>query len=231
MRLISRHSLPILLALTATGASSATAQSIPSPFNFIEGRQEAGLIFGVVDAAKGRFGYAPKGGRVIGGRWGLELAGPLSLEGVATVIDGTRDVINPGRVEGDRVVGEADVLLTTFDARFKFTLTGDRTWHKIAPFFVAGGGVVFDMAGESVADQPLLPEDRFDFGTSFYGTTGLGLRWFLTERFALRADGTFSLWKVGTPPGFSDPVRGFENVEEGEWLRSLGLTISTLIRW
>ena len=133
--------------------------------------------------------------------------------------------------EGDRVVGEADVLLTTIDARLKFSLTGDRMWHRISPFIVAGGGVVFDVAGDSEADELLLPEDRFGFGTSFYGTTGLGLRWFVTDRFAVRADGTFSLWKVGTPPGFSDPVRNFPNVEEGEWLQSLGLTISTLIRW
>ena len=36
------------------------------------------------------------------------------------------------------------------------------------------------------------------------------------DRIAVRMDGTFSLWKVSTPPGFSDPVRGFEAVEQGE---------------
>jgi hypothetical protein len=220
-----------LVVLAALSAAEAGAQSVPSPFTFIEKRQEAGPIFGVVDADAGRFGYAPKGGLVYGGRWGLELSGPLSLEGVATVIDGQRDIINPGRDEGDRVVGEAAVLLTTVDARFKFSLTGDRAWHRLSPFIVAGGGVVFDLAGESEADQVLFPEDRFDFGTSFYGTTGIGARWFVTDAFALRLDGTFSLWKVGTPPGFSDPARGFEAVEEGEWLRSLGLTLSSVIRW
>ena len=231
MRHILRSSFPAVLAFLLVGGSTADAQTVPSPFNFIEGRQEVGLIFGAVDAATGRFGYAPKGGRLFGGRYGIELSGPLSLEGVTTVISGERDIINPGRDEGDRVVGEADVLLTTVDARFKFSLTGDRMWHRISPFIVAGGGVVFDAAGDSEADELILPEDRFSFGTSFYGTTGLGVRWFVTDRFALRADGTFSLWKVGTPPGFSDPVRNFPNVEEGEWLRSLGLTISTLIRW
>ncbi|MEX2465919.1 MAG: outer membrane beta-barrel protein [Gemmatimonadota bacterium] len=231
MGLRTWYTLTTLLALAVVLASDAEAQTVPSPYTFIEARQEAGLIFGKVDAASGRFGYAPKGGNMFGGRYGIELSGPLSLEGVATLIDGTRDVINPGRVEGDRVVGEADVLLTTFDARFKFTLTGDRAWHRLAPFIVAGGGVVLDISDEAEDDALLEPEDQFDYGTSFYGTTGLGVRWFLTDTFALRLDGTFSLWKVGTPPGFSDPIRGFESVEEGEWLRSLGLTVSTLIRW
>lgn len=223
------YSFVTVLALSLGGASQVEAQSIPSPFTFIEARQEAGPIFGIVDADPGRFEYAPRSGVVYGGRWGIELSGPLSLEGVATVIDGTRDVINPGRDEGDRVVGEADVLLTTLDARFKFSLTGDRMWHRLSPFIVAGGGVVFDAAGAQPDDELLEPEDQFKFGTSFYGTTGAGVRWFATRRFALRLDGTFSLWKVGTPPGFSE--RDFEAVEQGEWLRSLGLTVSTLIRW
>lgn len=219
------------LSLTLGAASGAAGQNVPSPYTFIEGRQEAGIFAGIMDSNTGRFGYGPKGGLMYGGRWGIELSGPVSLEGVATIVDGTRDVINPGRVEGDRVVGEADVLLSAFDARFKFTLTGDRAWHGLAPFIVAGGGIILDIGGDSPADEELLAPDRFDFGNSFYGTTGLGARYFLSDRLALRVDGTFSLWKIDTPPGFSDPARGFESVEEGEWVRSLGLTLSTLFRW
>lgn len=225
------YPLALVLALTLGSVTGAAGQSIPSPFRFIEGRQEVGVFGGVVDSQTGRFGFGPKGGLMYGGRWGIELAGPVSLEGVATLVDGTRDIINPGRVEGDRVVGEADVLLSAFDARFKFTLTGDRSWHRVAPFIVAGGGIVLDITGDSPADEQLEAPDRFDFGNSFYGTTGLGTRFFVTDRLALRLDGTFSLWKIDTPPGFSDPARGFESVEEGEWVRSLGLTLSTLIRW
>ncbi|MDZ7779228.1 MAG: hypothetical protein U5R14_04715 [Gemmatimonadota bacterium] len=231
MRLRIWHSFAAVMGFAALGTHAVEAQSVPSPFTFIEKKQEAGPIFGVADAGTGRFEYAPKGGRIYGGRWGIELSGPLSLEGVGTVMDGTRNIISPGRVEGDRVIGEADVLLTTVDARFKFSLTGDRAWHRLSPFLVAGGGVVFDLEEETETDRTLEPENRFGFGTSFYGTSGLGVRWFMTERFALRLDGTFSLWKAGTPPGFSDPAYGFEAVEEDEWLHSLGLTLSTLVRW
>lgn len=222
--------LLLLLAGIATPASSL-AQTIPSPYRFIENRQEAGAFAGLVDAHTGRFGYGPQGGFTYGGRWGIELAGPVSLEGIATLVEGTRDVIHPGRVEGDRKVGEADVLLTAFDARFKFSFTGDRTWHGISPFIVAGGGIVFDLAGDDPDDELLEAPDRFDFGNSFIGTLGLGTRWIPTDRLTFRVDGTFSLWKLDTPPGFSDPARGFEDVEEGEWVRALGLTLSGMLRW
>jgi len=220
-----------MLTLVAWPGADASAQSIPSPYSFIEQRQELGLIVGVTDAGTGRFGYGPKGGLTYGARWGLEVSGPISLEAVTSLIDATRDVINPGRAPGDRKVGEADATMATIDARLKFTLTGDRSWNDLSPFIVLGGGIAFDVSADSEDDLLLPPEDRFDMGTSFFGTLGLGTRWFVSDHFALRLDGTFGLWKIGTPPGFSDPVRGFEGVETSEWVQALGLSVSTLFRW
>jgi hypothetical protein len=53
----------------------------------------------------------------------------------------------------------------------------------------------------------------------------------LTETLALRLDGSFSLWSIDTPPGFSDPDRGFENVEESEWMSGLSFGLTLLYRW
>ena len=47
---------------------------------------------------------------IAGVRWGLDLSGPLGLEAVGSWVSTTRDVINPRRQEGDRKVGEADVV-------------------------------------------------------------------------------------------------------------------------
>lgn len=222
------HGLAVTLLLAPT-AGAVEAQRIPSPFRFAEKRQEAGPFTGVSSVDAGRFGFGPNGGLHLGGRWAINLSGPLGFEAVAGVISGSRDVINPARVEGDRKVGEADVLLGTLDGRLRFTLTGDRTWHGLAPFIIAGGGIVFDMAGSDPADDELEDQDRFDLGTGFLGTLGGGLRLSVTERIALRGDGVFSLWKLSTPPGFSDPERGFEAVEEGQWVNGFHLTLSTVI--
>ena len=231
MRALLRTLCGVALLALMLAPSWADAQTVPSPYSYLAAKKETGPIVGYMNAATGRFGYGPPGGPLLGGRWGIELTGPLSFETVASLVGGSRDIVNPGRDEGERTVGEADVRLMTVDARLKFSLTGDRTWHKIAPFLVFGGGMAFDLAGVDPLEQDLEPADRFAFGNSFFGTLGGGTRWFLTDRFGVRADGVFSLWKLKTPPGFSDPERGFVAVEESEWVRGLSLTLSGLWRW
>jgi hypothetical protein len=207
------------------------AQAVPSPFRFIETRQEAGLFLGASSLSKGRFGFGPSDALNMGGRWGIRLSGPLGFEAVAGLISGSRDVVNPARPEGDRKVGEADSQIGTIDGRLRLQLTGDRTWHRLAPFFVAGGGIAFDLSSAAADDQLLEEQDRFDFGNSFFGTLGTGTNLFLSDRLVLRADGNFSLWKLDTPPGFSDPERGFEAVEESEWVSGLHVSLTLAIHF
>jgi hypothetical protein len=144
---------------------------------------------------------------------------------------GTRDVISPGRPAGDRKIGEADVIITTMDVRLKFSLVGRRSWHRFSPFLLTGAGVAFDVAGSAPIEATLERDEVFDFGTSFFGTFGAGTRVFLTRRMALRLDGIFSLWKIDTPVGYTDPEYGFGALQEGEWVRGLSLTASLLYRW
>jgi hypothetical protein len=209
----------------------SAAQSIPSPYRYIETKQEVGLILGRASVNTGRFGYGPSGGTIVGVRWGINLSGPMGLEVVATGIKGTRDVIDPTHAEGNRNVGTADVLLGTIDGRLRFSLTGDRTWHDLAPFIVAGAGVVFDLSGNQSADSVLDASNQFSFSTSFFGTMGGGVRWMLTDRLELRGDGVFSLWKLKTPPGFSDSTLGFVSVAKSEWVNGGHFTLSTAIRF
>ena len=220
------RAVPALLALAPVAAA---AQTIPSHYTFVETRQEAGVFAGYTRLAKGRFGFGPAGGATVGARWGVVLSGPLGFETVATLIEGSRPVVDPGRVEGDRVVGDVDQRLGSLDARLSFTLTGDRAWHGFAPFIFLGGGVLFDLSGPDPTEEELPAGDRFDFGSSFLGTLGTGTRWYVSDGLVLRGDATFSLHKIGTPPGFSDPERGIEGVEENEWVSGLQFTLAVLI--
>lgn len=231
MHLRNSWRAPALAALLAMAPTATLAQTIPSPFRFVETRQEAGLFAGSSTVAGGRFGFGPKGGTLLGGRWGIDLSGPLGFEGVVGFISGTRDVVNPAQVVGDMRLGEADVRLGTVDARLRFTFTGDRTWHGLAPFIATGGGMVFDLSPSAALDEELLADDRFDFNSSFFGTLGTGVKFFVTERIALRGDAVFSLWKVDTPPGFSDQSRGFTAVEKSEWVSGRHLTLAAVIRY
>jgi hypothetical protein len=231
MRTYLKTFCAVLAAVTVLTPADIRAQSIPSPYSYLEERQELGVFIGRMDAAIGRFEYGPKGGNLIGARYGIELSGPLSFEGVVQYIDGERNVVDPGREEGDRIIGQAPSAITTIEARLKFTATGRRSWHRIAPFLDFGGGIAIDSSPASELDEVLLPVDRFDFGTSFFGTLSGGARWYATQRFTLRADWVFSLWKIDTPPGYADPDRGFVGVSDGEWVWANTATIALLLRW
>jgi hypothetical protein len=207
------------------------AQSIPSPYAYLEERQELGVFAGYMNAGTGRFDFGPKGGTILGTRYGIELTGPLSFEGVVQVIDGERNVVDPRRVEGDRVIGQAPSTITTIEARLKFSATGRRSWHKLSPFVAFGGGIAIDASSGSELDDVLLPVDRFDFGTSFFGTMSGGMRWYATRRFTLRGDYVFSLWKIDTAPGYADPDLGFVGVSDGEWVWQNSFTVALLFRW
>lgn len=222
----------LLMGAALAAPLGVTGQTIPSAYSFIERGQEVGPFFGVMSASDGRFGYAPSGGLWSGVRYGLQLGtGPMSLGGVIGVVNGTRDIIDPDRAEGDRTVGEGDVQIATVEGRLRFSATGNRAWHGLSPFLSIGGGVAFDLAGTPEANELIEERDIVDFGTSFFGTLGLGTRFFLTDQFALQGDGTFSLWRIATPPGFSEPDRPFESVDDREWLSGLSATVTLMYRW
>ena len=79
-----RLSLALLFVAPLTAAlvlpTVSSAQTIPSPFTYVERKQEFGLFGGYLDAQTGRFGFGPSGGLLSGARYGLELSGPLALE-------------------------------------------------------------------------------------------------------------------------------------------------------
>lgn len=210
-----------LLALTAPAA----AQDIASPYRYIELGQEASAFVGVLEADAGRFGFGPSSGPLYGVRYGLELSGPVALEAVSSFVSTERDVVNPGRPEGDRVVDEAEIDLLFVDARVRFALTGRRTWNRMQPFLYGGIGLAFNLADFQREDQVLDEADRFDFGTEIVPLLGAGARIFLNERVAIRTEAQLTLYRLDVPEGFRDPARGFENVAESEWVNSGVFTV------
>ena len=110
-------------------------------------------------------------GALAGVRYGLDFDGPLSLEGSGGALVSTRDVVDPRRPEGNRVIGETDAVLAILDARLKLSLTGGRTRNGFQPFLMVGAGLAWDSSAGSTLEQDLPAADRFDFGTTF----GLGV--------------------------------------------------------
>lgn len=219
-----------LLVGSLLAAAPASAQSIPSPYRFIEKGQEGGAWVGHFSTGTGKYGFGPKSAISYGVRYGVELSGPLALEGVASLTPTERDIVNPARDEGDRVVGDpAEVALLLVEARLRFALTGRRTWHGLHPYAFVGAGLGLDVRGNQQEDERVLEDDRFDFGTKFIGSTGAGARWILRERLVVRLEGALQLYQLKTPGGFQDPDRNLGTVPDSEWMS--GKTVSLGLAW
>jgi hypothetical protein len=227
-----RHTILTLFVLgSSLFPASVTAQSVPSPYRFLDTRQEVDLFAAQVSPETGRFGYGPQPSMAFGARYGINIAGPFGLEGVLAYQPTERAIIDPGRAEGDFKVGDMPADVITMDARLRFTLTGDRTWHGLAPFVLAGGGLAFDASGAKEDEELLLVDDRFKFKTSFVGILGGGIRWYTGSRFFFRADTHLFIWRLKTPQGYFDTERGFEGVEEKEWASGPSVSIGFGIRF
>lgn len=220
-----RTAFGAVLALALLAPPALRAQEIPSPYRFIEDGMEASVFTGWFDAATGRFELGPQPAALFGARWGIEVSGPLAFEVAASYLPTTRNIVNPALGEGDRIIDEADAALAFVDAALRFAFTGRRTWNRINPYALIGGGVIFDVAGGQQEDQKLEEDDTFSFGTGFNGIFGGGARIFVTDRIAVRTDATLNLYKVDIPNGFRDPERGFENVPEDEWVSTPRFTV------
>lgn len=213
------------LSVLLLAPSAAGAQSIPSPYRFVEPGQEANAFTGLFQGDRGRFGFGPGRGLLYGLRYSVHLTNTLALEALGTYIDATRDIVNPALEEGSRVIGEAPADLFFADARLRWSLTGRRTWHGIMPYVFTGGAVGFGMSGITEVDRQLEAPDRYEFGTELGATLGAGFRVHLGDRWALRADGALLLYKIDVPRGYRDPEREFTAVPESEWTNNTGLTL------
>lgn len=233
-----RHPAASLVLLCLVSPGTVDAQSIPSSYRYIDNSQAASIFGGYMSLATGSLALGPKSGAFVGGRYAIETGGPIFFEGLFTYLPTSRDVIDPRRQLGDRAIGESDVDLLIFDARFSFSLTGRRTWNRFTPHLFVGGGIAHDAASRGEHDQNLRPEDVFDFGTAFTANAGTGFRLLLGSRLMVRADASLTLWQLSTPTGFDDPATRPEDdkdplhaPERSEWVGGNGLTLSLAWRF
>ncbi len=218
----------VVLALSGPGE----AQTIPSPYRFVETRHEVGLYAAYVSPATGAFDYGPGPGAGVGAHYGLRLGGPFSLETNLLYLPTRRSLIDPGRDEGDRKVGEADARILGWDARLRFNLTGDRTWRALQPSVQVGAGLALDLAGrDAVEREKILPDDRFRFGVPLVGTFGGGLAWLPTDPLLFRLDLGVTLWALRAPKGYRNPLRGLEKVDRREWVGGPNVSFGAAYRF
>lgn len=214
--------LILLVAGAGVFASEASAQTIPSPYRYLENRQSVSFFGGQLFTDRGELGLGPNSKQAGGVRYSLRLGGPFSVEASALYLPSTRAVFDTTSVAETpfRSVGTANLDLALLSAAIRFDLTGPRTYHNFLPYLVFGGGATLDLSSTPAIESEIAPDARFDFGTRFAGQIGAGIEWHATDKVALRLDARDIFWKLRTPKAFIG-----ENVASSEWVQNLALSL------
>jgi len=241
MMRLSRTALLAALALAA-GARAAAAQTVPSPYQFIEPSQSIGITAGylwtdpditLTDSTSAAMGHASS--PVIGARYQLRATGPISVDFGLAVSPGERKLFAPAYNADSTQVTAGDLGVTVpstivmADVGLRFHVTGARTWNGLAPFMAGSGGIVGDIRGtlDEETDAELDATEVFRFGPSFAVGAALGTDWFPRQNTSFRLELQGRLWRMRTPTGFQVD----RTQEQTEWNPLVGLTVGGAIHF
>ncbi len=192
------RSLATAIALLAPGVAAAQVGHDPagSPYHDIPKGHTVTPFVGQFGGAGGRFGIAPHDGIVYGVRYDIRTASPLQL-GIGYAQGSLeRLIVDPFLPVAERVTGPVDQKVSFVEIDIQLNLTGGKTWHRLAPFVGAGGGLT--LPHSTPADT-----SGFELGKKIYFAPHAGFRFFVTDRLHLRGDGRVVFWKLNYPVSFT----------------------------
>ncbi|MBR9988685.1 MAG: outer membrane beta-barrel protein [Gemmatimonadetes bacterium] len=229
-----RPAFCIMAALAATtSARPAAAQSIDSPYRFLDHSQFGSVWGGYAAPSDGRIGNGPQAGPIFGIAWALRVSGPFALNVDAGYMPSTRTVRDTAYNAAESMyesLGEADIKLLTVMGNLRFNFTGARTWNAMQPFFIAGAGVAVNLAGGSSIEADLPSNARFSFGTSFAGQLGVGADWYPSSRVSVRVDARDMFWKLPVPEAFLLTENG-AGLSRSDWEQNFALAAGLSIHF
>lgn len=231
----SRTALLAALALSL-GARAAAAQTITSPYEYIDPSMRVGITAGylfteteltLTDSTSAALG--PKSGPVFGVNYALRVSGPISLEAAVAVSPTERQLFGPEFNADSSVVTAVDLgvavpaTIVMADAGLRFHLTGPRTWNGLAPFVAANAGITADVRGtfQEETEAGLASTELFRFGPTFALGAALGTDWFPTRRTSIRLEASGRLWRMRTPSG----LLSNRDTDQREWNPVGGLSV------
>lgn len=233
MNRLSRTLLPAL-ALLALGAGAAQAQTVPSPFRYIELKSSVEITGGylftdpelaVNDSITAEFG--PRSAPMITARYNRRFGGPVSANLGLSFIPSERRVISAAEGQDSAFVGVIDTgelvsaPIALLEGGIRFHITGDRTFRGLAPYVMGVGGVAAEIGGARGGEKDLPDDERFSFGPSFAVGAGTGLDWFPTPSFSLRTELSYRIWRLAVPEGFATA----RNADINEWNGNAGVSV------
>src|SRR5688572_9778678 len=174
-----------LLVSSALAVPNATAQvghsPQSSPYRDIRKGHSFTVTAGYFKGDGGDFGIGPHSGAVFGVRYDIRTASTIQLGIGISRGNLERFIVNPFVILADRRTGPVKQAVTFAELDLHFNVTGGKSWHRIAPYVAASGGVAF-------AERTPADVSGYHFGRKLYLAPGLGVRFFLSDRLHLRAE-------------------------------------------
>jgi hypothetical protein len=232
-----------LLALPALllGARALQAQQITSPYRYLERKQGltgfAGYLFTdpKVTISKGVSAeFGPRSAPLFGARYNISLSNALALDFTAAYSPSERKLYradvttDPTHVSPVATGTTARMPLLIADAGVRINLTGQRSWHELAPYAAATGGLVTWLKKNGTAENSIPTTERFDFGPGFALGAKVGTDFYATPRLSLNVELSDRLWKVKIPTGFQT---GGTTAKDHEWNSNYGATVGAAIHF
>ena len=217
----------VSLAAIAAFATAASAQVgyVPSasPYQDFSSKQEFTLYSGWFTGNSGRADAAPRGGPLLGVRYGLKLGGPVEMDAHVARVFTHREVISPDDIGSARDRGLFSLPFYLADVGLSFNMTGAKSWHHLIPTFGFGGGAVSD-AGTA------KDIGGFHIGTTFAITFGAGIRYVPGGPWSLRAELGDYMYQAQYPNSYFVAPAGQKSVlpptsAQNQWLHNGVITL------
>jgi hypothetical protein len=220
--------------VSVPGSASAQEERIETPYRWIEGGTRLGLFGGYIFTNRGSLDLGAGSSPIVGGRLRARLSSPLSLEIGVGYGDSDLWVTDPRLEGGPAVVDTVGTNWLLIEASLQLALTGARSYRRIQPYVLLGGGILQELSTES-SDVLAIPQQPFAFkiGTTPMVHLGLGAEIDISRRFGLALEVRDDLWRLKTPEGWFR-LDVLENIadsgstvpDESQWVHNFELTAS-----
>jgi hypothetical protein len=194
-----------------------------SPYRDILYKHAVTFIVGQYVGANDPVGVTPQSALSYGVRYETHIGGPAQLVARLQFAPTQTTLINPLLTEGNRVIGQRNVLMSLGDVGIGINLSGNKSWKGLVPSALVTVGLMSDF----------VPEDDFgyNFGTNFSFGVGGGVRYVPRDsRWAYRFDVHQYLSQSGYPGSYFRPsddgsTAAPEGTDRSAWRRHLTLSL------
>jgi len=190
-----------LSVVASYGVAAAQVGHDPgsSPYRDIPWRKGPVFFAGYLSGDRGEADAGMTNAQTEGVRWEMNAGKTMLFVFSGAYLMGDRYIIDPrlNRLDPDKKTGPYPSNIGTAEIALQLKLTGNKSWHRLAPYVGTGLGLAFDI--DSPGDTT---RSGYAFGTKFTIDFMGGVRLYFPRHLMLNADGRLLWWRLKYPVSF-----------------------------